>query len=136
SLLPTEGDDGRAFGPTGVAGFAMGATANLTIRLHRPEAPGKLIKKLRGTVEVSVAAPRSNPLVIPLEGAAGKTFQNDDRRVVVNSIDTDPMGKQAVIELTIEDVDELFPAEPASGPGLEPRAGMMGPGVGARAGMM
>ena len=120
----------------------MGATANLTIRLHRPEAPGKLIKTLRGTVEVWVAAPRSNPLVIPLEGAAGKTFQNDERRVVVNSIGTDPMRRQDVIELTIEDLDELFPAEPANGPGLGARAmarlgaraGMLGPGLGPRFG--
>ena len=136
SLLPTVGDDERAFGPTGMMGFAMGTTANLTIRLHRPEAPGKLIKTLRGTVEVSVAAPRSNPLVIPLEGAAGKTFQNDDRRVVVNSIDTDPMRRQDVIELTIEDVDELFPAEPVNGQVLGARGGIMGPGLGARGGMM
>ena len=136
SLLPTGGDDERALGPRGMTGFAVGATANLTIRLHRPEAPGKLVKTLRGTVEVPAAAPRSNPLVIPLEGAAGKTFQNDDRRVVVNSIGTDPMRRQDVIELTIEDLDELFPAEPANGPGLGARVGILGPGLGARAAMM
>ncbi len=134
SLLPTEGDDERALGLTGMTAFAMGATANLTIRLHRPEAPGKLIKKLSGTVEVAVAAPRSNPLVIPLEGAAGKTFQNEDRRVVVNSIETDPMRRQDLIELTIEDADELFPAEPANGQVLGARARMMGPGFGPRSG--
>jgi hypothetical protein len=136
SLLPTVGDDERAFGPTGMTGSAMGTTANLTIRLHRPEAPGKLIKTLRGTVEVSVAAPRSNPLVIPLEGAAGKTFQNDERRVVVNSIESDPMRRQDVIELTIEDVDELFPPGPANGPGVGGRGVMMRQGVGGRGVMM
>jgi len=134
SLLPTLGDDERALGPMGMAGIAVGAAANLTLRLHRPGTPGKLIKKLRGSVEVSVAAPRSNPLVIPLEGAAGKTFQNDVRRVVVNSIDTDPKRRQNVIELTIEDLDELFPAEPVNGPGLAGRGGMMGPGFGTRFG--
>src|SRR5208337_2754991 len=72
--------------------------------------------------------------VIPLEGAAGKTFQNDVRRVVVNSIDTDPIRRQNVIELTIEDLDELFPAEPVNGPGLAGRGGMMGPGFGTRFG--
>jgi len=131
SLLPSMEGDERVFGPMATAGFAMGTTANLTIRLHRPEAPGKLIKTLRGTVEVSVAAPRSNPLVIPLEGAAGKTFQNDERRVVVNSIDSDPMRRQEVIELTIDDVDDLFPAEAAK---LGARAGMMAPGIGPRFG--
>jgi hypothetical protein len=137
SLLPTR-DNEQAAGPAGMNGFAMGATANLTARLHRPEAPGKLIKKLRGTVEVSVSATRPNPFVIPLEGAAGKTFQNDDRKVVVTSIDTDPMTQQQVIELAIDDMDQLFPAEPASAPAFGARNGMMGgrgfgrpPGVGA-----
>ncbi len=111
-----------------------GTTANLNIPLHRPEAPGKLIKTLRGTVEVSVSALRPNPLVIPLEGAAGKTFQNDERRVVVHSIDTDPMRRQVVIELTIDDLDELFPGEPINGLGFGGRPQMMGRGMGPRFG--
>ncbi len=95
-----------------------GTAANLIAQLHRPETPGKLIKTLRGTVEVSVSSPRPNPLVIPLEGAAGKTFQDDDRRVVVNSIERGLLKRQEVIELTIDDLDDLFPAEPVDGQGF------------------
>jgi hypothetical protein len=146
SLLPSISDEERAPGPVGMmggyamggyamGGYAMGGmVANISTHLHRPETPGKLIKNLRGTVEISVAAARPNPLIIPLEGAAGKTFQNDDRRVVVNSIDHDPMRRQDVIELKIDDLDELFPAEPVNGPGLGPRAGMMAPVLGNRPG--
>ena len=97
--------------------MTIGPMANLTAPLRRPEIPGKQIKTLRGTVDVTISAPRSNPLKIPLENAAGKTFQNEDRRVVVNSIDTDPMTRYDVIVLTIEDLDDLFPAEGVSGIG-------------------
>ena len=119
SLTSTASDDERTFGPRGMAvGLMMdGPVGNLTIHLHRPESPGKLIKTLRGTVDASVTSPRSNPLVIPLEGAEGKTFQNGDQRVVVNSIATDPTRGQGVIELKFDDLDEVFPEEPVSGAG-------------------
>ncbi len=99
--------------------------ANLIAQLHRPETPGKLIKTLRGTVEVSVLSPRPNPLVIPLEGAAGKTFQADDRRVAVNSIERGLLKRPQVIELTIDDLDDLFPSEPVDGPGFGGRPPMI-----------
>lgn len=78
---------------------------------------------------MGVLAARSDPLVIPLEGAVGKTFQNDDRRVVVSTIEHDPMRRQDVIELQIDDLDELFPPDPVSRAGLGPRPGMMAPGL-------
>jgi len=136
SLTSTASDDERAFGPRGMAvGLMMdGPIGNLTIHLRRPESPGKLIKTLRGTVDTSVTSPRSNPLVIPLEGAEGKTFQNGDQRVVVNSIATDPTRGQAAIELKFDDLDEVFPAEPAVGPGRGARAGMMGRSLGTQLG--
>lgn len=136
SLMPTVSDDERATGQMGmIGGSTTGQTlASFSLQLHRPETPGKLIKKLRSTVEVAVSAARSNPLVIPLEGAAGKSFQNEDRRVVVNSIEHDPMQRQDVIELKIDDLDELFPAETVNGPGLGARSGMMPSGFANRAG--
>ena len=97
--------------------------ANVHVQLYRPEAPGKLIKNLRGTVDVAVSAPRSNPLTIPLEGAKGKTFQNDDRRVVVTSIEHDPMRNQDVIVLQIDDLDELFPRNRSTFQAVRPASG-------------
>jgi hypothetical protein len=135
SLLPDGSDDERASSPMGITGFVMGAGANLTAQLHRPETSGKLIKILRGTALVSVSAPRPDPLVIPLEGAAGKTFQNDDRRVVVKSIDTNPATRQTVIELTIDNVDDLFPVDPVNGPGSGAPVGRMARGFGGRPGV-
>jgi hypothetical protein len=136
SLVPAGHGEQNAFGPVGVTGGGMmaGPMVNLTAPLRRPEVPGKLIKTLRGTIEVMVSAPRSNSLVIPLENAAGKTFQNEDRQVVVNSIDIDPMTSNEIIELTIEDLDDLFTADGINGVGPGPRAGMMGRAFGPRNG--
>jgi hypothetical protein len=136
SLTSNASDDERAFGPIGMAvGMMMdGPIGNLTIHLRRPESPGKLIKTLRGTIDTSVTSPRSNPLVIPLKDAAGKTFNNGDQRVVVNSIDRDSTRGQETIELKFDDLDEVFPAEPARTPGRGLRTGMMGGGLEPRMG--
>jgi hypothetical protein len=130
SLLPASRGEETALGRRGMTGpmdmmaFSMPATfmAHVTAELHRPDTPGQVIKKLRGTVEVSVSARRSNPLVIPLEGAAGKTFQNDEFHIVVNSLGTDQVSRQDLIELAIENLDEHFPDESANGlaPGMRP----------------
>ena len=136
SLIPPAPSQERSFGASGIVGASMmaGPMANLTAPLRRPEMPGKKVKTLRGTVDVTVWAPRSNPLKIPLESAAGKTFQNEDRRVIVDSIDTDPATRHAVIVLTIEDLDDLFPAEGLNDLGARARGAMMGGGFGPRVG--
>jgi hypothetical protein len=128
SLLPGPNGDQRVNGPRGMMGTVMpgGTAAHLTAELHRPDTPGKVIKKLRGSVEVWVLAPRPNPLVIPLEGAVGKTFENGDRSVVVNAIDTDPARGQPRIELTPDDLNDLLPAHPVNGMVQGVRGGMMG----------
>ena len=135
SLLPDGSADGRATSPMGMTGFGMGAGPNLTAQLHRPETSGKLIKILRGTALVSVSAPRPDPLVIPLDGAAGKTFQNDDRRVVVNSIDTNLATRQTVIELTIDNLDDLSPVDPVNGPRPGAPVSKLARGFGSRPGV-
>jgi len=133
SLLPTS--NGVAM-PVGNLGFpTQGILAvNSTVQLHRPEAPGGLVKKLRGTVEVSVSARQTDPLVIPLEGAAGKTFQNDALHVVVNAIDFDQPLRQNFIELTIEEIDQLFPQQTGNVGGPGARNMMLAMSVASRSG--
>ena len=64
--------------------------------------------------------------MIPLEGAVGKTFENGDRSVVVNAIDTDPARGQPRIELTPDDLNDLLPADPVNGMVQGGPGGMMG----------
>jgi hypothetical protein len=120
SLLSSARDDQQPDGAMGTAVtppvmFYSGGTAVIaSAALHRPERPGKVIKRLRGSADVLVTAARPNPLVIPLEGAVGKTFENDDQRVVVEKIDTDEARRQTLIELLVDNLDGIHPAELAS----------------------
>jgi hypothetical protein len=132
SLLPPAVDDQRAPGAMAMMRanppvfMGGGSMTNLTARLQRPEKPGRLIKALRGTLGVEVSALRSNPLVIPPEGAAGKTFEYEGRRVVVHSVSANPDNGLTVIELSIADLEELSGPEPINAAGAGRRGMMMG----------
>ena len=55
-------------------------------QLKRPAIPGETIKKLRGTIPVTVSARRPGPLIVPLEKSAGKTFQNSDVQLTIHEM--------------------------------------------------
>jgi hypothetical protein len=68
-------------------------TLQFQVALRRPASPGRTIRLLRGAIPASVATRRAEPLAIPLDAAAGKTFRNDDATVVVH--DLKPMNPNA-----------------------------------------
>ena len=70
-------------------------------QLKRPAVPGETIKKLRGTIPITVSARRPNPLIVPLEKSAGKTFQNSDVQLTVHDVRTLPDSRHTLIELSI-----------------------------------
>jgi hypothetical protein len=113
SLLPTSRSEANGFAPVrGMMGrFGGSSDAPTSVFLHRPQNPGKLIKKLRGTLNISFAARWREPVVIPVANAAGKLLESDDMRVVVKSIETDAAGKPSAIELMIEELDTGAPEE-------------------------
>ena len=79
----------------------VGGPLSLTIPLRYPEPAGRAIRRLTGTIPVTVAARKSDPLVIPLSGAAGRTFLSPDASVTVVAVRSDPNEPQSTIELTI-----------------------------------
>jgi hypothetical protein len=95
SLVPPASPNAAA-GPMMHFGFGSAEVGSLQFQvpLKRPEAPGRTIRQLRGTVPVSVATRRPDPLVVALDGAAGKTFRNEDATVVVHELR--PMNPAAV----------------------------------------
>jgi hypothetical protein len=114
SLLPTSRSEENGYAPMRgmmLGGFPRSADGPASVFLHRPRNPGKFIKKLRGTLDVSIAARWPQPVVLPLKNAAGKLLESDEMRVVVKSIETDPAGKPRAIELTIEELDLGAPEE-------------------------
>ena len=69
--------------------------------MKRPAIPGETIKKLRGTIPVTVSARRPGPLIVPLEKSAGKTFQNADVQLTIHEIRTLPDSRHTLIELSV-----------------------------------
>jgi hypothetical protein len=69
-------------------------------QLKRPADPGPMIRKLRGTIPVTVSARRPNPLNVLLEKSAGKTFQNSDVQLTIHDIRSLPDSLHTLIELS------------------------------------
>ena len=114
--------------------------ANMVVSLRRPERPGKRIKTVRGTVEVQAFAARPDPLVIPLDGAAGKTFESADKRVIVTSVETSqvdgPGRPSEQFDLTFDNLNDLIPQEPDTTQNrMQSMRMAMGPGMGMGPGM-
>jgi hypothetical protein len=120
SLVPgsVPGSTRAGIRSTGIS--RTGIIMTSSIELVKPESAGKQIKRLRGTLELFLVARQTDPLVIPLENAAGKTFHNDTLHVVVEAIETD-QAAQDRIELAIEEIDELFPESSRDGVGSAAR---------------
>jgi hypothetical protein len=114
SLLPTSRSEGNGYTPpmrAMMGGFGGRSDGPASVFLHRPQKPGKLIKKLRGTLNISIVARWPEPVVIPVTNAAGKLLETDEMRVVVKSIETDANGKPSAIELMIKELDTRAPEE-------------------------
>jgi hypothetical protein len=108
---------------------ASPGTLQLQAALRRPASPGRVIRLLRGAIPVTVVTRRAEPLVIPLDAAAGKTFRNDDATLVVH--DLKPMNPNAgpatpyTLELSITARPTRTAATPEPPPGFDtwmPRA--------------
>jgi hypothetical protein len=81
--------------------FVTGAALLVPISLTYPERPGRLVKRLRGTLPVVLAARRPGPAVVSLAGPEGKTFEGRDLTVTLQGVRADPNEPQTTIELTI-----------------------------------
>ena len=67
----------------GPSGFDLSASLRL------PDQAGRSIRRLRGSVPVVIVAYASDPIAIPLEGAAGKSVRNDEVTVSVLEVAKD-----------------------------------------------
>ncbi len=79
----------------GPSGFDLFASLRL------PDQAGRSIRRLRGSVPVVIVGYASDPLVIPLEGAAGKSVRNDEVTISVLEVARDdPAGVTVEMEVT------------------------------------
>jgi|GEM_PF-6914635 len=92
-------------------GFTPAAQTLAQIPLAQDKKGGRRIKILRGVAPVAVGGLRPEPIVIPLLGAEGKSFQGDDTVVTVRSVAKRPAAERFVIESVRPDgkVEEAKP---------------------------
>ena len=86
---------------SGYFGMAAGSSLQLQAPLRHPAEPGRSIRKIRGVLPVQVATRKPDPLVIPLSGAEGKSFQNGEVTIGVQEIRANPQNRQTSLDLTI-----------------------------------
>jgi hypothetical protein len=101
SLLPAPGDGPMTQRFSGYFGLTTGSALQLQASLRRPEQPGRSIRKLRGVLPLMVATRKPDPLVVPLQGAAGKTFHNDEVSLSIVDIRVAPATNQMSIEVVV-----------------------------------
>jgi hypothetical protein len=105
SLVPVAAPDPFVSRHSGYFGMATGPVVQLQAPLQRPDNAGERIKKLRGLIALNVSSRRPDPLVVPLNSAAGKTFENQDHRLTVHDIHPSPNSHHMLVELSIKAVD-------------------------------
>ena len=97
---------------TNYLGTMDGSVVQFQIPLHRPAIAGKTIKKLRGEIPLSVSSRRPDPLVVPLDQATGKRFENHDVELTVHEIRPVPNTRQILIELSVKPKERGTLVEP------------------------
>ena len=97
--------------------FGQGAV-QVQVGLKFPDRPqARSIRRLRGAIPLTIAARKSDPLVVPLAGAAGRSFGEGDSRLTVHEYKAEPGGMGAALELTLRPGPR--PDLPPDAPGAE-----------------
>jgi hypothetical protein len=93
---------GQAQRSSAYFGYSPGGMLQLPIYLKYPEQPGKVIKKLKGVLPVTVSARKPDPLVVPLKTESlDKPFRNADAQVTVHEVKTDAANQRSTVTLTL-----------------------------------
>jgi hypothetical protein len=115
SLLPEPGNGPVTQRFSGYSGLTTGSALQLQAPLRRPEQPGQSIRKLRGSLAIMVATRKPDPLVVPLQGTAGKSFQNGDVNLTILDVRINPANNQTSIDLAVRSGANPSPAFTAPG---------------------
>ncbi len=113
SLIPPTEEPTTGNRLEGYFGSTSGSVLRLQVPLQRPATPGRIIKKLRGTIPLNVCSRRADPLHVPLDRSTGKKFANADVEVVVHSIRPGAIGSQTLLELSVKASERASSADQA-----------------------
>ena len=81
--------------------------------------PGVRLAELKGVVAVAVMGRRTDPLVVPLADAQGKTIENDGVRVTIHEAVVKPNYFDGELELSLE-TEKAAETLKVQGPGIGP----------------
>lgn len=98
-VIPTQNSAATDINP-GPHTISNTPVVDVLSHLVHPPRIGGTIKRLKGVVPVAISTRKATPLVVPLKGAAGKTFQNEDVTVTVLEIKVNPINRLTQIELS------------------------------------
>jgi hypothetical protein len=90
----------------GYNGMNPSPMVRIRVDLARPEVVGQKIRLLRGTIPVTVATRKPDPLEVPIAGSSGKVFRNNDVAIAVQSTriskgNLAPLGGARMIETAL-----------------------------------
>jgi hypothetical protein len=105
SLVMASSGPGAVQRSAGYFGVTAGSMLQIQAHLLHPKVSGQSIARLRGTIPLVVATRKLSPLVVPLTGATGQSFRNDEVTLAVRDIRTNPDSHQIHIELMIRPTD-------------------------------
>ena len=103
-LPPANGEgagEGRAAYYNGTYNSGVAQSLQLNAQLRYPEPHGDRIKVIRGTIPLGIATRKPDPLVVTLEGAAGKSFRTDSATLILHELKPDPNGQGTLIDVTL-----------------------------------
>jgi hypothetical protein len=87
---------------TGFMSFNAGSVLmQMRLDLKYPGQPGKVIKRLKGSIPVIVAARKDEPLNVQLADSKGKTFRNGQINLVVHDVTPEPELHRTLIDLSV-----------------------------------
>ncbi len=90
--------------PSGYMGYDVfgGLSLQVQATLHYPDAPGRTIRRLKGTIPLIVSSRKDDPLVIPLAEPTGRTYRQGDMSLTVHEVKPEPsFPGQTNIDLTV-----------------------------------
>ena len=93
----------------GYYGINPSPLVRFRVDLAYPEAPGRRIKRIRGTMPLIVATRKPDPLKVVLGQSAGQTFRSPDVELTVREVRPARDGQPAAIDLTIKSVGGAGP---------------------------
>ncbi len=119
SMLPAEDPERTQNRYAGYLGMGTGPVVQIQAQLRRPDAPGTSIKKLRGFIPLTVSSRQPNPIVVLMNNAKGKTYENQDASLTIHDIKPSSSNRNLVIELSLkakeaEASSEVNPGNPFS----------------------